>query len=53
MRIPRPIVRRAARYAVNLCSLNILETATESLTESMHNVEIAADIREYNAVNIE
>ena len=52
MRIPRYIVRRIAKIIVDTFSIDVLDTATESLTTEMHNVEIEADIREYNAVDI-
>ena len=34
-------------------SLDIIDTATESLTTSLHNIETDIRIKEYYAVNIE
>ena len=51
MRVPRAIIRKRV-MPFPIYSLNILDTATETLTESGHNIEIDTEIREYKAVDI-
>jgi len=51
MRVPRSVIRRLGRI-VNNYSLNVLETAAESLTESLHDVVTDTQIKEYKAVDV-
>ena len=51
MRVPKAIYRRKV-IPLNIYSIDILETATESLTEPGHNVEIDEVVKQFNAVDI-
>ena len=51
MRVARPIYRKIT-VGYDIYSLDILDTATETLTVSAHNVEIDTVIKQYYAVDI-
>jgi len=52
MRIPRHVSRPVGRL-LEVYSMNIVATAPKALVKSSHNIEMAAQVEEYNAVNIE
>jgi len=51
MRSPRNVFRVKVPF-YDIYSLDILESATGTLRVDAHNIEIEANVKEFNAVNV-